>query len=248
MGCGDGHVILSRVQGSKQREAKPLSRLSFSLAALRAAASLHATMGKGVSAQEKRDRMLAMFHKACAPFTKKDVEKCAPKEGIISGAVEGVLKELCGDDLVREGKIGGSLFYWAFPGEARSRKRGEVDKAHAQLARQEEQVVALRAQAEEARKASGQSESDAARIKETEEAIALYRKREADAGQEMTRVKKSGSQNMALRRKDVPILRDAANRWTDNSFELRKYMVEQCNCDPAQADGMLGTDKIDYVD
>ena len=48
-------------------------------------------MGKGVSAQEKRDRMLAMFQNASAPFTKKDVEKHASKL-FPSGAIEGVLK------------------------------------------------------------------------------------------------------------------------------------------------------------
>ena len=52
-------------------------------------------MGKGVSAQEKRDRMLAMFQNASAPFTKKDVEKHASKL-FPSGAIEGVLKELRG--------------------------------------------------------------------------------------------------------------------------------------------------------
>ena len=95
---------------------------------------------------------------------------------------------------------------------------------------------------EVARKASGQSESDAARIKDAQEGINAYKRREADATAEMERVKKSGAQNMALRKKDLPALRDAANRWTDNAFELRKYLVEKCNCDPKQADEMLGTD------
>ena len=125
-------------------------------------------MGKGVSAQEKRDRMLAMFHKACAPFTKKDVEKCAPKEGIISGAVEGVLKELVCDDLVAEAKIGGTLFFWAFPGAGVAKKRAGLAAEQARGARLAEQVVVLRGQVEEARKASGQSEADAARIKDAE--------------------------------------------------------------------------------
>ena len=46
--------------------------------------------------------------------------------------------------------------------------------------------------------------------------IVSYRKREADANAEMERCKKASGQNMALRRKDLPALRDAANRWTDN--------------------------------
>ena len=205
-------------------------------------------MGKGVSAQEKKDRMLRMFHVASAPFTKKEVEKAAPKEGIISGAVEATLKDLICDDLVREGKIGGTLFYWAFPGEARGRKQADLAKAQAQAERQAEQIATLRQQAEEARKAAGVSEGDAVRLKDCEEGIATFKRREAEAIKEAELAKKTGAQNLALRRKDIPTLRDAANRWTDNCFELHKYMVETMGCEKAMAESMLGTDKLDYVD
>lgn len=204
-------------------------------------------MGKGVSAAEKKDRMVGMFHKDCEVFTKKEVDKHASKAGIVSGAVEGVLKELVSDDLVREGKISGTLFYWSFPAEARTRKVAELEKARAQVHVQAAQIDELRAQVEAARQASGQSESDAARIHEVEEAIAAYKKREADTANETERLKKDGASNLALRRKDLPALREAANRWTDNCFETRKYLVEKCNCEPAQADKLLEIDdKFDY--
>ena len=75
-------------------------------------------MGKGVSAAEKKQRMVQMFHAECAVYTAKEVQKAAPKTGIVSGAVEGVLKELIGDDIVHEAKLSGMLFYWSFPGYA----------------------------------------------------------------------------------------------------------------------------------
>ena len=205
-------------------------------------------MGKGVSAAEKRERMLKMFQNSGVPFTKKEVEKAAPKEGIIAQAVEGVLKELVSDDLVREAKIGGTIFFWSFPGEAASKKRAAVASARAQATKLSAQMATLRTQVEEARKASGQSEADAARIKDAEVGIASFKKREQDANAEMDRAKKAGAQNMALRKKDLPTLRDAANRWTDNSFELRKYLVDKCSMDPKQADHMLATDGMDYIE
>ena len=204
-------------------------------------------MGKGVSAQEKRDRMLAMFQNASAPFTKKDVEKHASKL-FPSGAIEGVLKELCCDDLVREAKIGGTIFFWSFPGEAGSRKRAQVAAAQAEASKWADKITALRKQVDEARKASGMSESDASRVRDAEVGIASFKKRVADVDAEMDRLKKSGAQNMGLRKKDLSTLREAANRWTDNSFELRKYMVESMNVDPKVADDMLKTDTIDYVE
>lgn len=205
------------------------------------------TMGKGVSAQEKKDRMLAMFQNASAPFTKKEVDKHASKL-FPSGAVEGVLKELCCDDLVREAKIGGTIFFWSFPGEAGSRKRAQVASAEAEAAKRAERLSTLSTQVDEARKASGMSEGDAARVRDAEAGIASFKKREADAGTEMDRLKMSGAQNMTLRKKDLPTMRDAANRWTDNCFELRKFMVESMNVEPNVADGMLNTDSIDYIE
>ena len=71
---------------------------------------------KGVSANEKKERMVAMFQRECQVYTAKEVSKHASKEGIVSGAIEGVLKEVVSDDLVHEAKISGSLFYWSFPG------------------------------------------------------------------------------------------------------------------------------------
>lgn len=76
---------------------------------------------KGVSAAEKRQKMIDMFQAESAVYTKKEVEKLAPKTGIVSGAVEGVLKELISDDIVHEAKLSGTLFYWSFPGCATRR-------------------------------------------------------------------------------------------------------------------------------
>ncbi|EOD13428.1 hypothetical protein EMIHUDRAFT_256810, partial [Emiliania huxleyi CCMP1516] len=59
---------------------------------------------RGVSADEKKQRMLGMFHASRAVYTMKDIERDAPKLGIISNAVKDVLKELVCDDLVHEEK------------------------------------------------------------------------------------------------------------------------------------------------
>ena len=81
------------------------------------AALRRARMGKkGVSAAEKRQKMIDMFQAESNVFTKKEVEKLAPRTGIVSGAVEAVLRELINDDIVHEGKLSGTLFYWSFPG------------------------------------------------------------------------------------------------------------------------------------
>ena len=206
-------------------------------------------MPKGVTAQEKRDRMLAIFHRSpVTVYNYKEIEKESSKAGIVSGAIEGVLKELLGDNLVREDKISGAKFYWSFPGEQRTKKEADINQTQAATAQLARRVEELTAQAEEARKATGQSEADASRIREAEEAIAAFKQREADAKAEKERLLKSSGQNMALRKKDLPVLKDAANRWTDNLFELRKYLCNKFGMDESEMDKRLGTNKIDFVE
>lgn len=57
---------------------------------------------KGVSADEKLKRMLAIFHESADVFTHADVEKLSVKRGIISQAVKDVLQSLVDDDQVHK--------------------------------------------------------------------------------------------------------------------------------------------------
>ena len=56
---------------------------------------------KGVSAEEKRLRMLAVFHESGDVYCIKEVEKFAVKAGVIAQAVKDVLQSLLDDDLAR---------------------------------------------------------------------------------------------------------------------------------------------------
>ena len=60
-------------------------------------------------------------------------------------------------------------------------------------------------------------------LKAQEVILAEIREFEASAKAELEQLNKSASSNMRLRKKDIQVLRDAANRWTDNLFEV-------CHC------------------
>lgn len=71
---------------------------------------------KGLSAEEKKSKMLQIFYQKKDVFQLKELEKIAPKEqGIIVNSVKDVLQSLVDDGLVDTDKIGSSLYYWAFP-------------------------------------------------------------------------------------------------------------------------------------
>lgn len=87
---------------------------------------------RGVSAEEKRARLLELFYEKKEFFQLKDLEKIAPKEkGIVVGSVKETLQYLVDNGSVDTDKIGLSVYYWAFPSKAiniRKRKITELEE------------------------------------------------------------------------------------------------------------------------
>lgn len=91
-----------------------------------------ASKKRGLSLEEKRQRMLDLFYTKKDFFLLKELEKIAPKEkGIVAQSVKDVVQSLVDDDLVDTDKIGTSVYFWSFPSKAtqnRKRKMGQVDE------------------------------------------------------------------------------------------------------------------------
>ena len=149
-------------------------------------------MGKGVSAAEKKERMLKMFRDSKEVLTKKEVESRSTKAGIISNAVEGVLKELVGDDLVREEKVGISTYWWSFPGEDAAKKRRELSAHQAAVAELKPKLEQLQQQQAAAAAAAG-GEGDASELQALEASIDALRGRQKAAADELTKLTKHGT-------------------------------------------------------
>jgi len=205
---------------------------------------------KGVSAAEKRERLLSMFHDSGAVFTMKDVENGGSKVGIVSQAIKDVLKELTDDDLVHEGKVGVSTYYWSFPGEMGTKKRGQLASLRQEDTLLRAQIRELSAQNEELQKqrAAESGADDEGRAKEAEARVAALRAELEASKAELESLKSADAMDAHARKADVPILREAANRWTDNIFEIRKQLVRKFNMDPKELDKQLEITDLDYID
>lgn len=82
---------------------------------------------KGLSVEEKRQRMLELFYEKKDVFQLKELEKVCPKEkGIVSQSVKEVLQSLVDDSLVDTDKIGTSVYYWAFPSKAVNIRKSKI--------------------------------------------------------------------------------------------------------------------------
>lgn len=84
---------------------------------------------RGVSAEEKRARLLDLFYESKEFFQLKDLEKIAPKKkGIVVGSVKETLQHLVDTGLVDTDKIGGSVYYWAFPSKAINVRKRKIEE------------------------------------------------------------------------------------------------------------------------
>ena len=82
---------------------------------------------RGLSIEEKRERMLELFYDKKDFFLLKELEKIAFKEkGIVSQSVKDVVQSLVDDDMINSDKIGSSVYFWAFPSSASVAKKRKL--------------------------------------------------------------------------------------------------------------------------
>ncbi|MCP9260602.1 Mnd1 family protein, partial [Dirofilaria immitis] len=108
---------------------------------------IEAPRKKGLTAEEKRSRMLELFHESneffqrqdvneavakLRNFQMKDLERIAPKQkGIIPQSVKEITQLLVDEGLVECEKIGTFVCYWAFPSQSmitRKKQLQELDE------------------------------------------------------------------------------------------------------------------------
>ncbi|KAJ9688248.1 hypothetical protein PVL29_014121 [Vitis rotundifolia] len=119
---------------------------------------------RGLSLDEKREKMLEIFYESQNFFLLKELEKLGPKKGVISQSVKDVVQSLVDDDLVAKDKIGTSVYFWSLPSCAGNQLRNVHRKLESDLQSGKKRLSELVDQCDTLKK--GREESD-----EREEAL-----------------------------------------------------------------------------
>ncbi|CAG9129634.1 unnamed protein product [Plutella xylostella] len=175
---------------------------------------------RGLSADEKKTRMLEIFHQSKDFFQLKELEKIAPKEkGITAQSVKEVIQALVDDHLVDSEKIGTSIYFWSFPSKAKNAKKrklldiqGQLDDCCKKLKKTEENLAS---------ESVGRELSDdrARHLAELEQTL----KKENELKKEMEKYRDSDPEYIAQLKNEIEELKSAVNRWTENIFILKSY-------------------------
>ena len=127
------------------------------------------------------------------------------------------------DGLVEKEKIGGSNYYWSFPGkkdrETQIRYKALIE-TNAQL---NQKLLEAEAKLADARRGREETE-DGDRAKKLFKLAKL--KTDMNSAQaEMETLKENDPQTLADLGKELKLVKEAAERWTDNIFACKIYLV-----------------------
>jgi len=199
---------------------------------------------KGLSKDQKQKVILSIYHEMKEPFNLKEIEKAASNKGVVLQTVKDMNQELLHDNLVLMDKIGSANIFWSFPSKVFMDKKNE--KANLEAAGKKRKVEMagleeLRETEQKLRKSTGR-DSKLQRLDQLKEIEAEYsqilEKNKITDPAEVKKVVDAANK-----------CKDGANRWTDNVFTLKTYLVKKKGMSSKEADKLLKIDTaFDYLE
>ncbi|KAJ2699752.1 Meiotic nuclear division protein 1 [Coemansia sp. IMI 203386] len=186
-------------------------------------------MGPRLTIDEKRKRMMEIFHDTMEPYLLKELEKIGPKQkGIVSQTVKDVVQSLVDDNMVRCEKIGTSNYFWSFPSESALKRKTRLQDLQKEVLALETKQTELEQNIEQAMLGREQTEERKSLVEELAEVEQLWNGQQ----EELRQFRECDPELMAQRKKQAVVAKDAANRWTDNIFIIQGWVRDKFNMDP----------------
>lgn len=199
---------------------------------------------KRMSAEEKRKVILDIYHSTKAVYTEKEILALVTKAGVSSGTAADVNTSLVDDDLVDKEKIGGSNFFWSFPGKKDRMLQLEHEKTLVEIEVSKTKIAEAEAKLADAKR--GREDEDGERPKKLARLGELKKMKES-MEVELGKLKENDPQALANLEKELKLVTEAANRWTDNVFLCKSYLTKKRGITNKEAWKLLGVSpEFDY--
>lgn len=201
---------------------------------------------KRMSTEEKRKAILNIYHKTKQVYTEKEIIVLATKAGVNQNTISDINQSLVDDGLVDKEKIGGTNYWWSFPGKKDRMMQLKHTKTLANIEALKTKLTEAEAQLSDAKR--GREDEDGERSKKLAK-LSELEKAKKDSLEELEKLKENDPQAMANLEKELELCKEAANRWTDNIFSCKSYLVKKRGMDKKEVNRLLGiTDTFDYPD
>ncbi|WVQ93629.1 hypothetical protein IAU59_000705 [Kwoniella sp. CBS 9459] len=186
---------------------------------------------RGLSMDEKKTKMLEIFHETAEFYSLKELEKIAP----IVQSVKEVVDDLVSDGFVQMDKIGTGHYFWSLPSAAGATK-------NALLSKTEKELEAINAKIEETRKgikAAEKGREETAERKQLIKTLSEVNETSSSLKAELAAFGAADPVRYERKTQAVQVCKDAAVRWTDNTLVLLQYTTS-LGADEAQLRESLG--------
>ena len=220
---------------------------------------------RGMSLEEKRTVVVGIFHEHKRPFSLKEVEKLASKQGVTLQSVKDVclayahtlthtqnththtrkqvLQSCVDDGLVDFDKIGSSNWFWSFPSKQASALRRRVEELEKTIDEARERKTRL--EAEEASLLSERLDSEDRKLKMIRLKELRVEKERLSA--ELEEKKKNDPRATLKLVEKVEAAKAGAIRWTDNTYALSDFLKKTYGMTTKEVNAQLGIDDdFDY--
>ncbi|TFK53579.1 meiotic nuclear division protein 1 [Heliocybe sulcata] len=199
---------------------------------------------RGLSAEEKRVRLLEIFHETKDFFQLKELEKLGPKmKGIVSQSVKEVLQSLVDDGHVSSDKVGSSNFFWSFPSQRGTVLQNRLETVKETRDAHQKQLAELRTNIEKERAARLESEERTAALQN----LSDLKKELQTLEDELAQYGACDPVKIEEKKRALVLAKEAAIRWTDNYSMLLSHFCRQNAIEPADIRRYLEIDE-EYED
>lgn len=197
-----------------------------------------------MSAEEKRKVILDLYHKTKEVYTEKEICALATKAGVNSGTVADVNISLVDDGQVEKEKIGGSNFFFSFPGKADRQLQIDHEQTLAEIESAKARVADAQSKLADSKR--GREDEGGERAKKLARLFELE-KEKTKLTAELDGLKENDPQALADLEKEQKLVVEAAHRWTDNIFTCKSYLTKKRGMCTKEACKLLAiTSAFDY--
>ncbi|KAF9060646.1 meiotic nuclear division protein 1 [Rhodocollybia butyracea] len=175
---------------------------------------------RGLSAEEKRVKLLEIFHETKDFYQLKELEKLGPKmKGIVSQSVKEVLQSLVDDGLVQADKI----VFWSFPSQQGAMIQARVSNAKGTKASHQAQLLEIQQVIDKEKSIRVESEQRTAALAK----LQSLKKELAKLDDELGAYGSSDPVKLEETKRAITLGKEAAIRWTENYSMLFSYFTRR---------------------
>ncbi|KAK3860930.1 hypothetical protein Pcinc_021624 [Petrolisthes cinctipes] len=176
---------------------------------------------KGLSHEEKRQKMMELFYEKKDFFQLKELEKMGPKEkGVISQAVKEIVQSLVDDAMVDTDKIGTGVYFWAFPSKAISIRKRKIDDQNDKLQEVNKKLKIKKEKLEQAKVGREEGEGREEMLRR----LSQLEDSQNQLNKDIQKYRDCDPEVLAQMKEGSVVAQAAANRWTDNICEVKRWV------------------------